>query len=410
MAIAATSFVLFALSVFSSFEHSDGSQVFPDDIDTSASPSGVVALPEQVPPAYRGAFVNYTKVIAPNGKPIHILAQKNWTEAQIVKGRSVLEHILRDAPNSRFGKDKTNVANTIANTKGAMVFLNTEASFNTPEFEEFMRRNDFGGIQDLRANETPVEGTVDYLEHRTRDASFEEILHFVHDYGIKPALPDFQKQIEAASDAATARGFQGWPEDEPENHNNEYFAAVYDVYLDLWKRNPTLYEGQDMRGEVPAGTTHFGAYPLATNREELAANDPKGLAIINGFFQPFLTYIAELPESFSGTFSLREDGGFPYSYKASRLAYVRLHGDNPAKIIGNAYDNRFWGNAGDNEFDGGAGHDTTYFSGNFAEYSLTAAGERLTVRDNKLGRDGTDTLKNIEALQFADRTVPVPAD
>ena len=64
------------------------------DIDISVTDDGVVALPENVPDVFKQYFVKYTKVIAPNGKPIHILAQDGWTNDQIKHGRNVLEHIL----------------------------------------------------------------------------------------------------------------------------------------------------------------------------------------------------------------------------------------------------------------------------------------------------------------------------
>ncbi len=49
------------------------------DIDISTSSDGIVALPADVPEVFREHFVKYTNVRAPNGKPIHILAQDGWT-------------------------------------------------------------------------------------------------------------------------------------------------------------------------------------------------------------------------------------------------------------------------------------------------------------------------------------------
>ena len=55
------------------------------DIDISQSPNGIVTLPENFPQVIRDVFVKYTKIYAPNGKPIHILAQDGWTDDQIKK-------------------------------------------------------------------------------------------------------------------------------------------------------------------------------------------------------------------------------------------------------------------------------------------------------------------------------------
>ena len=60
--------------------------------------------------------------------------------------------------------------------------------------------------------------------------------------------------------------------------------------------------------------------------------------------------------------------------------------------------------------DGQGDIDTAVFTGNLADYTIDSANGRVTVTDN-VGTDGTDTLFNIERLQFADQTInsPVPS-
>ena len=77
------------------------------DIDVSLSKDGIVRLPDNVPGVFKKYFVKYTKILSPNGKPIHILAQDGWTNDQIKHGRNVLEHILEDAENSKLSKTET---------------------------------------------------------------------------------------------------------------------------------------------------------------------------------------------------------------------------------------------------------------------------------------------------------------
>ena len=62
------------------------------------------------------------------------------------------------------------------------------------------------------------------------------------------------------------------------------------------------------------------------------------------------------------------------------------------------------GNQADNIFDGGSGTDTAVFSGPSSKYRLTFANGKWTVQD-KTGADGTDTLINMERLQFANKTI-----
>jgi hypothetical protein len=60
------------------------------------------------------------------------------------------------------------------------------------------------------------------------------------------------------------------------------------------------------------------------------------------------------------------------------------------------------GGAGNDTIDGGIGADTAVFSGNYSTYVLTDLGNG-SVR--VAGADGTDTLTNVEALQFSDQTI-----
>ena len=53
--------------------------------------------------------------------------------------------------------------------------------------------------------------------------------------------------------------------------------------------------------------------------------------------------------------------------------------------------------------------DTAVFTGNLADYTISYVSPgRITIIDHIAGRDGTDTLRNIEQLQFLDMTVAVP--
>ena len=72
-------------------------------------------------------------------------------------------------------------------------------------------------------------------------------------------------------------------------------------------------------------------------------------------------------------------------------------------ITGNSANNKLTGGRGNDTIDGGAGTDTAVFSGTLASYTVTSLGSgAYTVTDNT-GNDGTDTLSNIEILQFSDQ-------
>ncbi len=373
---------------------------------TFEAPRGIVRLGHGVHPAISQVFDRYTRVTAPNGKPIHILAQQGWSDDQIVRARKVLEHMLAPAPGSKYGADKRAVANTMANRRATLALFDDE-----PAMERGFRGT-FGGlrlgVQDLRANECPVEGSDDYMRHDTRDAAFEEILHLVHDQGIRPALPEYDREIQAANNAAAERGiWDPWPREEPDSWRNEYIAAAYDNYLDLWTVPPTRYEGEPIPPEeIPAGTSHFGTF-RGGSRARLREIDPRGYALIEAFFPPRLTYTPELPADFRGTFSLTRDESLRYTTASQHLRSVTLTGSENASLIGNEHANSLTGNAGDNTLegcggddvlDGSDGYDVAVFSGPRADYVIRHEPDVVIVT----GPDGTDAVRECEALRFSD--------
>jgi Ca2+-binding RTX toxin-like protein len=92
-----------------------------------------------------------------------------------------------------------------------------------------------------------------------------------------------------------------------------------------------------------------------------------------------------------------------------------ITGDANANILtGGMGDDTLNGGDGDDILDGGEGIDTIVLSGNFSEYTLTDYDTYFEVTDT-MSRDGTDSLYNVEYIQFADQlyalnTPPVAAD
>lgn len=388
------------------------------EIAISGTPGGIVDLPKTVPSVFTDVFARYTKVIAPNGKPIHILAQAGWTDDQIKKARNVLQFMLTDAPGTRYGNDKSAVANTMADRRASMVLFNTEPDKREAMRGPFGRQTDLS-TQDLRADECPAEGTEDYMNQVTRDASFEEIWHLVHDNGVKIVLPGMIAEMRAANDGAVKAGWRPYPEGEPAEHPNEYFGVLIDNFFDLWTVPPKLYEGRTIRpDDIPPGDSHFGRY-FAGSRARMEQLDPEGFVLIQEFFPPYLTYTPELPESFSGTFSLSFDESLVYTAKSRHLVHVTLTGAKNAGLIGNAYDNRLTGNTGNNILEGRAGDDhlngadgldTAVFSGSSDEYRIRKDGGKTIVEDTRPRRDGTDVCQGIEILRFRDKDVSLRSE
>jgi VCBS repeat-containing protein len=79
-------------------------------------------------------------------------------------------------------------------------------------------------------------------------------------------------------------------------------------------------------------------------------------------------------------------------------------------LSGGDGDDRLTGGLGNDSLSGDAGRDTAYFAGTLASYTVTRSGASLLVRDLDAvahGNDGTDTLSNVEFLQFLDGSIDV---
>lgn len=71
-------------------------------------------------------------------------------------------------------------------------------------------------------------------------------------------------------------------------------------------------------------------------------------------------------------------------------------------VAGSGHDDRITSGYGDETVDGAGGSDTVVFSGAVGDYSLTGNAGTVTVTDSQTGRDGADTLINVESLVFSD--------
>ncbi|WP_299159176.1 hypothetical protein [uncultured Tenacibaculum sp.] len=354
---------------------------------------GIEAVPKSLGKEYVNNFNRYTKVIAPNGKAIHIVIQDDVTNEQAVRSRSILEHFLKDYPGSKYGSNKGKIANKMTENNAVLALMNgQDDGSNKIEVD----------AQPLFKNEMQVEGHSWYVnqDFDHRDASYEEILHFVHDNGIgvdgpntRPGTaPEYQKEIRTAQKYALSNKLwasgprftnivKEW--DEENSLTQEYLASVIDSYYGLWG----AWQGSETHGM-------WGGY-IAKTRADIAAKDPKGAAIMdNTFFHPYLTYNARIDSGFKGTFSLSFNESIPYTHHSRYLKDITLLGANNTSVIVNELDNDITGNKGDN---------IIIFSGNKSEYTISTRAGVINVNDKISKRDGSNTLRNVEKLKFKDQ-------
>jgi methionine-rich copper-binding protein CopC len=73
-------------------------------------------------------------------------------------------------------------------------------------------------------------------------------------------------------------------------------------------------------------------------------------------------------------------------------------------LRGTSANDTFTTGPGNDSVDGAAGSDTVVYSAGLGNYTVTKTATGYTVKD-KSGADGTDTLSNIEALKFTDKSI-----
>ena len=352
---------------------------------------GIGKVPSSLGSDYTKNFNRYTKIKTPNGGVIHIVAQDKLTDEQIIRCRSILEFYLTNYPGSAFGGNKDAVANKMAENKAILTLLNGSDDGKNPVSVPG---------QGLYQNEIQVEGGSWYMnqDYTHRDAAYEEILHLLHDTGIgvdgantRPgALPAYQTKIRAAQKNAQAKSLWGinsanWIKELTQENSlsQEYLAAVVDSYYGLW-------------GAWTESQTHgmWGIY-ISKNRQEISTEDPQGTSLMKDFFLPYISYNARIDASLNGNFSLKYDAAKPYTNHSRYLKNITLLGKNNNTVTVNELENNITGNSGVN---------TVIFSGNSSEYTISTNNEIITITDNTANRDGINTLKGIEKIQFNDKT------
>jgi len=101
-----------------------------------------------------------------------------------------------------------------------------------------------------------------------------------------------------------------------------------------------------------------------------------------------------------------EMGSGYYDDFVIKLSEEGLTVEKGKEIIGTSQDDSLQGDTGNNTVNGKDGEDTYILTGLFSNYSFTRNTSSLTVSDQRTGtNDGTDTLSNIEYIQFSDQKV-----
>jgi hypothetical protein len=354
--------------------------------------------------SHKKYYSKYIEYIAPNKKTILIIAQDKISDEQLLKAYNILSFYLSNTISYK----KDAIANEMANNKATLLLLNGK------DGDSLVPDKILDG-QPLYQLEIPTLGDNWYINNNFdhRDASYEEILHLVHDYGIgtqdnRRSMPKLQNKIFNATQNALPNNISKWTKEglwglgdkdtkewllelrEEGSLEQEYFASVVDAYYGLWSN----YE------EVGS---MWGMYQ-PKNREEMIIKDPLAYEIVSSFLSSDLTYMARVNPSFNGTFKIYHDKTEPYSLKSKYLVNIQLTGKNNSNLIGNSKNNILIGNLGNNIIDGKKGTDIVQFEKSSTDYKIKIENKKIYIVD-KFDPKHVDILKNIEILRFIDKDI-----
>lgn len=357
-------------------------------------------------PIVTDVFSRYTAVLSPNGDRIHILAQAGVSDARIRRSRRVLEMHLEDVPGTSAGATKFDIADAVAGFCGTLAIFTDPSRLDLADPAVARFDEDFGGSYvPLFGDRVIVEGSNGYTAASPAvDQTFGATAALVYRLGIVPRRPDWTNQLRLAEAAATLDGTFTAPDPGIYRTRDERFLTVaLEAHSGVW--------GHDPSGD---GSADFGTYAFGS-RPDMEAGDASTVQLLEDFFTPEHTFLAELDPAFGGNFDLLFRESIGYTNRSQYLRRVTLTGDNTAEIFGaegnnvltgNAGNNNLNGRAGDDLLDGGPGLDSAIYFAPRAEFTITANGDgSTTVRHDVTPGLGTDTLRNIEILVFSDQNV-----
>ncbi|BES64369.1 hypothetical protein SANA_08080 [Gottschalkiaceae bacterium SANA] len=347
-------------------------------------------------------YSKYMDYKAPNGKAIRLLAMDQVKDEQLLYAHSILSFYLSSNENI----DKTSIANQMADSHTVLIIPNgADRDGKTPMAAMALGQN-------LNQMEIANVGSKWYIDcdYQHRDASFEEIFHMVHDYGVGTrqnpgADPAIAEMIGLAKDHALPLRESDWGKKGLWGFNSvnwlkelskegsleqEYIVSVIDSYYGLW----------DSWADGQGGM--WGIY-CAKNRKEIAEKDPKGKAIVDYFLNENIDQMLRVDPSFEGEFFMTQEESKPYTTKSQYLQKISLTGSKDSALSANELDNTLMGNSGFNRIDGKSGNDVVQFRGHSGQYTIVQKNSEIVVTDQVQGRDGVNTLINIELLRFTDK-------
>ncbi|GJM19878.1 MAG: hypothetical protein DHS20C14_20910 [Phycisphaeraceae bacterium] len=374
------------------------------DVDTSSSADGIVFLPTDTSLPILRVFQKTAVVRTHQGDPIHILVQRGVPPLSVRQLRSALQEVLAPVPGSTLGADKRAVAQALADKPAVLMIFRSQAS--VPQWRPgSLAGTKLSGMA-LLSDQVLLEGDPNAGEPGNPDEALAAAVRLTYEFGIADAMPDFAERMERATQDAIDRGVL----------DGSRLGELTIRQLAAIHLSTALEVSYGMWDGAPGAAR--GLY-APTTRAQLAELDPATADLINAFFAPHRIGERFVWPGFTGTYSLDPARVPAHRAWRSLIANLTLTGRLPVTIEGNALNNRFVGNVGDNTLVGlagddvligGEGLDRAVYRGGIAEYHIEIEGELVFVIDLAPDRDGSDVLKSVELLRFADAEIDTDPD
>ena len=185
-------------------------------------------------------------------------------------------------------------------------------------------------------------------------------------------VTNFDENISALS---TVASFRSLDQDTSDTHT---FSFV-DGYTQSWGNKHFIIEGNSLKIKDSPDYESISSYEIVVK-----STDSDGLNSPAAVFQFTVNDIDDPSDS----------------------SDIIKGGDGDDQINALAGSDTITGGIGNDVIDGGEGSDISVYSGNFSDYSITRENNHIKISDQRLGtNDGTDTLSNVEYIQFKDQTV-----
>jgi subtilisin-like proprotein convertase family protein/subtilisin family serine protease len=186
-----------------------------------------------------------------------------------------------------------------------------------------------------------------------------------------------------------------------ESSQGNWTLGVYDVNagvvgtLDSWTLN--LIGAEATTDNTYIYTDEFGS-TASVDAQRQQLSDDQGNDTINAAAVSSNSNISLVAGSTSMI------AGTSLQISANTSIENAIGGDGNDQLTGNQANNRLTGMRGNDTLDGGAGIDTAIYQDKKSDFTITKTSNGFTIVDTT-GTEGSDTLINIERLQFSDTTL-----